>query len=83
MTWHDYKSGLMQNMIYQHLKQYDNSHAIYDGLKNHNILRSNKILFSYIVLTYSQQSGIHSGVHCKFSMMFNFDASVHSWLFDI
>ena len=28
MTWHSYKSGLMQNIIYQHLKQYDNSHEI-------------------------------------------------------
>ena len=38
MTWHDYKSGLTQNMIYQHLKQYDNSHTIYmyiyDGHNN-------------------------------------------------
>ena len=40
-------------------------------------------LFWYIVLTYSQQSGIHSGGHRKFSMTFNFDASVLSSLFDI
>ena len=29
MTWHDYKSGLMQNMIYKHIKRYDNSPAIF------------------------------------------------------
>ena len=34
-------------------------------------------------MTYSQQSGIHSGGHRKFSMTFNFDASVLSSLFDI
>ena len=28
MTWHNYKSGLLQNMMHEHLKQYDNSHAI-------------------------------------------------------
>ena len=53
MAWHNYKSGFTQNIIYQHLKQYDNSYAIiyiytYDGLKNHNLLRPNKILYSYI-----------------------------------
>ena len=44
MTLHDYKSGLMQNMIDQHLKQYDNSHTIYiyNGLRNHNLLRYEK-----------------------------------------
>ena len=35
------------------------------------------------MLTYSQQSGIHSGGHREFSRTFNFDASVLSSLFDI
>ena len=87
MTWHNYKSGLMQNMIYQHLKQYDNSHTvyIYDGHNNKSSSTQIKehSLFLYIVLTYSQQSSIHSGKHRKFSMTFNNDASVPSSLFDI
>ena len=37
----------------------------------------------YIVLTYPQQSGMRSGGHRKLSMRFDFDASVHSSLFDI
>ena len=28
MTWQTFKSGLMQNIIYQKLKQYDGSYAI-------------------------------------------------------
>ena len=35
------------------------------------------------MLTYLQESGIHSGGHRKFSMTFNFDAKVNSSLFDI